>query len=262
MRLPDRLELNLKPPAARGGRGSNTWTTLQHPTLIGAGSGGAVFRWDAAVNNAESSSSSTTHQPNVLLLKVSWPNSTPSVQRECQILQRLEQQGIVAVGDVVEQCWGQFPYPAATSVVGSSPEEQQQRIMIVLTPYAGPYSVTSVEDVSDVTAQRAAVQHIATTIVQMLAANTVTVDVQPLIDPSTGQVLFIDLTEAQELQVPYSDMDLVLLRSFVTEMWTLIPERFAKIAASDMVEEITVLESRGIALSHQAKEVLDSFVPE
>lgn len=231
---------------------------------MGAGSGGAVFRWDAVDNPADSTTSSssssttTTTMPNVLLLKVSWPNSTPSVQRECQTLQRLEQQGIVAVGEqVVERCWGQFPYPARTAAESS---EEPQRIMIVLTPYAGPHAVTSVEDVRSAAAQRTAVRDIATTLVQMLAAHTVTVDVQPLIDPSTGKVLFIDLTEAQELQTTYSDMDQVVMRSFVTEMWTLIPERFVEIASRDMVEEIAVLESRGMALSNQAKEVLDSFI--
>lgn len=210
---------------------------LQNPTLIGAGGGGAVFRFDESD----------------FLIKVSWAGSTKSVIRECRTLQRLEEKGVGSA----ERCLGELPYQY-------DKEDDEGRIMIVVQPYV-PNAVASVDAVDGTTEQRLAVQQIATTTVQMLAANIVTIDVQPLIDQRTGNVIFIDMTEAQELRPPFSFLDQVLMGSFVTEMLTLIPERFVDTASRAMLEEIASLQTKGVTLSDQAKDVLSSqtlFFPE
>jgi hypothetical protein len=98
--------------------------------------------------------------------------------------------------------------------------------------------------------------------VQMLAANVVTVDVQPLIYKQTGDVIFIDLTEAQELKPPLSFLDVALLSSFCTEMAALIPESLLPVASTALLDELKALEQRGAFLLNESYEVLlgQSFV--
>ena len=109
-------------------------------------------------------------------------------------------------------------------------------------------AVASVEAIptlpNDAKEQREAVRQIAATVVQMLAANIATIDVQPLMDPNTGNVIFIDMTEAQELIPPFSFLDKVLMRSFVAEMVALVPERFVDTASKAVMDEVAVLKSR------------------
>ena len=231
VRLPDTIELNLPTAAVLSeiATQQNSHLKLKHPTFIGAGSGGAVFRF-----NEDDGAASD------MLLKVSWSGSTRSVQRECYMLQRLEENGVSAS----ERCLGQFPYYYDQKLGG---QDDQGRIMIVLTPYVRE-AVASVEAIptlpNDAKEQREAVRQIAATVVQMLAANIATIDVQPLMDPNTGNVIFIDMTEAQELIPPFSFLDKVLMRSFVAEMVALVPERFVDTASKAVMDEVAVLKSR------------------
>ena len=231
VRLPDTIELNLPTAAVLSEipTQKGSYLKLKHPTFIGAGSGGAVFRF-----NEDDGAASD------MLLKVSWSGSTRSVQRECHMLQRLEENGVKAI----ERCLGQFPYNHDQK---HGSEDEQGRIMIVLTPYVRE-AVASVEAFptlpNDAKEQREAVRQIATTVVQMLAANIATIDVQPLMDPNTGNVIFIDMTEAQELIPPFSFLDKVLMRSFVAEMVALVPERFVDTASKAVMDEVAVLKSR------------------
>lgn len=206
---------------------------LSNPTLIGAGGGGAVFAM-------EDSS---------ILLKVSWTDSTKSVHRECRTLQLLEQKNVGSA----ERCLGEFAYDG----------DDEGRVVIAVEPYVRD-AVAAVSEV-DKRQQRIAVEQIARTVVQMLAANIVTIDVQPLIDKHTGNVIFIDMTEAQELIPPFSFLDKVLLGSFATEMLTLIPENLVDVASQTMMKEIAALKAEGVSLSDEANEVLYSqtlFFPE
>jgi len=239
VRLPETIELKQQHPLIPASLEEEPSKTLllQNPTLIGVGGGGAVFRFDDSN----------------ILIKVSWAGSAKSVIRECRTLQRLEEKGVGSA----ERCLGELPYQYDN-------DDAEGRVMIVVQPYVRN-AVASVDDVDGTQEQRLAVQQIASTTVQMLAANIVTIDVQPLIDQHTGTVIFIDMTEAQELRPPFSFLDQVFMGSFVTEMLTLIPERFVDLASKAMVEEIASLETKGITLSDQAKDVLFSqtlFFPE
>jgi len=244
VRLPDPLELNLPAISASS---STRKILLQNPTLIGAGGGGAVFRFGGDQPDDVSD----------ILLKVSWAGSTKSVIRECRTLQLLERKNVGSA----ERCLGEFPYDYAQQ---SDDDKGQERVMIAVTPYVRN-AVASVDAVNGRQQQRVAVRQIAQTVIQMLAANVVTIDVQPLIDQQTGNVIFVDMTEAQELRPPFSFLDQVIIGSFVTEMLTLVPDQFVDVASKAMVQEIAALEAKGVSLSDQAKDVLHSqtlFFPE
>ena len=217
VQLPETIVLQTKD------RGS---LTLSGPTLIGTGGGGAVFAFDDSFT----------------LLKISWKESSKSVQRECRTLQMLQEANV----EYTERCQGEFDY-----------KEGDGRVMIAVEPYVRD-SVARVEQV-DLTKQSVAVEQIARTVVQMLAADIVTIDVQPLINSKTGDVLFIDLTEAQKLQPPYTFLDKALMSSFTNEMLALVPDRYVKEATSVMKKELERLESsRYLTLSDEAQEVLNS----
>jgi hypothetical protein len=200
---------------------------LSDPVVVGAGGGGAVFAFR---------DSST-------LLKVSWKGSTKSVQRECRTLQMLQEANVQSA----ERCLGEFEYYN---------DKEDGRVMIAVEPYVRD-AVASLEEV-DTAKQADAVEQIARTLVQMLAANIITIDVQPLINSETGEVIFIDMTEAQKLHPPYTFLDQTLMGSFTTEMLALIPERHVETATKTMLQEIQALESKGTRLSDEAKEVLFS----
>jgi len=248
VRLPDPLELNLPTTSASSSSSSTRKILLQNPTLIGAGGGGAVFRFGDDQPDDDVSD---------ILLKVSWAGSTKSVIRECRTLQLLERKNVGSA----ERCLGEFPYDYAQQ---SDDDKGQERVMIAVTPYVRN-AVASVDAVNGRQQQRVAVRQIAQTVIQMLAANVVTIDVQPLIDQQTGNVIFVDMMEAQELRPPFSFLDQVLIGSFVTEMLTLVPDQFVDVASKAMVQEIAALEAKGVSLSDQAKDVLHSqtlFFPE
>ena len=191
--------------------------------LIGAGGGGAVFAFE------------DQHK----LLKVSWEGSAKSVERECRTLQLMEKSKVEAS----EHCLGQYSY-------------DKSRVMILVEPYVSD-AVASVMQV-DPSKRTDAVEQIARTLVQMLAANIVTIDVQPLISKTTGKVIFIDMTEAQELKPPFTFLAKTLMSSFTTEMMTLIPDEDMSTAATAAIQEIEKLGKLGTTLSPEAMEVLQA----
>jgi hypothetical protein len=194
---------------------------LRNPQIVGVGGGGAVFAFEDSQK----------------LLKVSWENSAESVQRECSALQLLERKNV----EFSERCLGSFKYDG-------------NRVMILMEPYVSD-GVATVMDL-DPSKRAPAVRQIARTLIQMLAANAVTVDVQLLISKSSGQVTFIDLTESQELTPPFTFLDKTLMSSFISEMLTLIPDQFLDTAAQAAINEISSLEANGVIVSPEALEVL------
>jgi hypothetical protein len=129
--------------------------------------------------------------------------------------------------------------------------------MIAMQPLVSDDTVSSLAEI-DSSLQPQAVRDIVRTLVQMLAAQVVTVDVQPLISKQTGNVLFIDMTEAQVLSPPLSFLDKALVSSFCTEMLSLIPDRLLPMASKLVKEEIQSLELKGIRLSSEVYDVLTS----
>jgi hypothetical protein len=90
--------------------------------------------------------------------------------------------------------------------------------------------------------------------VQLLSIGVVTVDVQPLISRTTGQVLLIDFTEARVLvEAPASDAAATiaiaedrdtmqpLVSSFISEVMSLIPTPLQETPASDsLIQSLNV----------------------
>jgi hypothetical protein len=199
---------------------------LREPRLLGSGGGGAVFAF------ADSNT----------VVKVSWLRSAASVEKECATLQFLELNSVQGV----ERCLGQVPYP-----------DDPRRVMIAMQPLVSDDTVSSLAEI-DSSLQPQAVRDIVRTLVQMLAAHVVTVDVQPLISKQNGNVLFIDMTEAQVLSSPLSFLDKALVSSFCTEMLSLIPDRLLPVVSKLVKEEIQSLELKGIRLSSEVYDVLSS----
>jgi hypothetical protein len=182
---------------------------LSKPRLLGSGGGGAVFSLKAQDNRQ-------------LALKISWVKSAASVENEGRILRELETNHVTGV----ERCLGMTPYPT-----------DPRRVMILLEPVVES-SVASVQELDSEAAQARACTDIARSLIQMLHAQVVTTDVQPLLDTTTGSLLLIDLTEAKKVSEPLSFLDVALARSFCTEMLSLIPETYYSLASDIMLKEL------------------------
>jgi hypothetical protein len=220
-------EVELSDPLAIAG------LKLRHPRLLGSGGGGAVFSMENAKGDKNA--------PSLVAVKVSWRRSAASVEKECQILRLLQDSSVSGV----VTCLGQAPYPTDPT-----------RAMIALQPVFTQDVVNSISEIEGLDKQSHAVQSVVQTMVEMLAARTVTTDVQPLISQRTGDVLFIDLTEAKVLaSADISLVDLSLASSFVSEMLSLVPESLQGIAAKALWQE---LEAVGDRLPVQFCEILCS----
>jgi hypothetical protein len=83
----------------------------------------------------------------------------------------------------------------------------------------------------------------------MLAIGVATTDVQPFISRTTGDVLFIDMTEAKIISrsdgEPISFLDMALASSFCSEMLGLVPEEYGSVASKALVDELKEMEARG-----------------
>lgn len=248
--------------------GTDRSVTLRKPQIVGAGGGGAVFAFDQDHQPQVSSSSGPAtgaFQERDLLLKISWEGTSKTVQRECTTLQLLEDRHV----QTAERCLGAFDYQEEvdddSSVAASPSSPAPPRTMILVAPYMRD-AVSSLAEVENETARIVAVDQIARTLVQMLAANVITIDVQPLISKTTGQTIFIDMTEAQVLSTSkagseYSFLDQTLISSFTSEMVALIPEDYWKIAKQSIVEEMNQMQNRGTELSKSARSILQEQTP-
>ena len=110
----------------------------------------------------------------------------------------------------------------------------------------------------DLNAQRNAIQQVVETMVGMIAANIITIDVQPLISES-GDVLFIDFTEARMLKSPPTAADISGVVGFCNEMMALIPENMREDALAYLKQLISDYETKGIFLCEDVLDVLRSI---
>lgn len=143
--------------------------SLTAPKFLGSGGGGAVF----AVQRSDTVSESTTNTNSEVALKISWVSSAASVEKECKILQILEENN----ARNVEHCLGKVQYP-----------DDPRRVMIELEPVVN--DATAIVSEVDRNKQASSVGSIISTLVDMLAANIVTTDVQVLMNKRTGEVSF------------------------------------------------------------------------
>jgi hypothetical protein len=202
---------------------------LKHPKLLGSGAGGAVF----VMQREPIDSTGGNVQLPPVALKVSWKGSTQAVANECGMLRKLQQSSTIRYGTpigTVEDCLGEIPY-------GLDPT----RTMIALQPVFVDQQASSLIDfLQDQDKLETAVTLIIRTMLHMLSANIVTIDVQPLISIETGQILFVDFTEAISIHEPYEDDEVIVVRNFINEMMILIPTtQLEKIASKIMLEELS-----------------------
>ncbi len=230
---------------------------LRNPSFLGSGGGGAVFSYYDDDSNKD------------IAIKFSWVRSAKSVERECDVLKVLEAGSNINRSEGnnlsptrnVEKCLGMERY-------GPDP----RRVVIALEPVVDNVRAVSTVAEVDKEKQTIAVEAIVCTMVDMLAANVVTTDVQPLINRETGEVLFIDMTEAQIMSSPDpSFLDLALTGSFCSEMAALIPspsslndagndesyfESLAKHASVTLLRELRSQSSRGVRFSAEVYSIL------
>lgn len=226
---------------------SFTGLELGHPQYLGSGGGGAVFAYDRIDAKRSTSARSSTDIDTVaqsrkaagkeladkdaVVVKVSWSRSAASVGRECEVLKYMEANHVPGV----ERCRGQASYPL-----------DNRRLMIAMEPAMGD-SVASISEI-DERLRLTAAQCIIRTLVQMLSAGVVTTDVQPLISKVTGEVLFIDMTEAKIVFTGSNDsrtisfVDRALASSFVSEMLGLLPadasDELINVANEQLIHEL------------------------
>ena len=181
--------------------------SLDRPTLLGAGGGGAVLQMQRI------------HDQSPVAVKISWLASANSVSNECMILKQLEKEHVHGV----ERCLAMDSYPL-----------DPRRVMIALEPVFVD-SANSLMDVKNQEAQAKATRQLVRTLVEMLAARVVATDVQLLVS-QTGEVLLVDLTEAKALSLDPSPMDMALVASFCSEILSQVPESMYRVADAALTE--------------------------
>ena len=223
--------------------------TLVEPKFLGAGGGGSVWNMKAMRND-------NSDGKNDVVVKISWGRSTDSVRNECDILNVMERNGVTGV----ERCLGNMEY-----------KYDPQRVVIAMEPFVEDIDIdsdggditSSLAELSPKIARRSSIQ-LGQTMAQMLAANVVTTDLQPLISKFTGEVTLIDMTEAKVLlqqsngSKTITETDKALINAFCTEIIGLIPDSLLDDAFSgSFVKELHRIETeKHIQLDAEVKEVL------
>lgn len=211
---------------------------LSRPRLLGFGGGGAVFAY------------ARPGGPPVAV-KFSWPRTVASVRAECAALRALE---AARVGGVA-RCLAAADYEDAAG--GAA------RAVIATEPVVDD-AVADVRAVRSTEGRERAVRRVVRTMVEMLAAGVVTSDVQPLVSAVSGDVVFIDLTEAERVGsaceggacATMGALEVARVASFVGEMLAFVPEELAGVAAAALEEELVGVGGRGGQLADEVYGVL------
>ena len=148
---------------------------LRNPKLLGSGGGGAVFslqQEQQQIGQYSESDNGDNKKKREVAVKISWVASAKSVERECKILNQLEEKHTRNV----EHCLGMVDYPF-----------DHRRVMIALQPVVHD-ATASIAELEDKSKQIDCSKSVMRTLVDMLASNVVTTDVQVLIDKGTGKV--------------------------------------------------------------------------
>lgn len=224
---------------------------LSRPRLLGAGGSGAVFAYDRAAAAP-------------VAVKFSWPRTAPSVRAECAALRALE---LARVGGVT-RCLAEADYDDLGGGVaggGRGGGGGEARAVIATEPVVEDV-VADVRAVRDVEGRERAVRRVVRTMVEMLAAGVVTSDVQPLVSGATGEVVFIDLTEAERVRsgcgggggacTAMDGLELARVAAFVGEMLSLVPEELEGVAAAALEEELVGAGGSGARLATKVYTVL------
>lgn len=186
-----------------------------------------------------------------IAIKVSWKRSNESVLKECNILQ-----GLSNVPHV-ERCLGRpmdYPYENGRSIIALSP------VVVETTAdnNVGGGITSSIDKVNPGLPQRNAVQCVVETMVQMLKLGVYTIDIQPLIDRRSGEIVFIDFTEADYFSAIDDGDDNSAIVGFCGEMLTLIPERLKGIAVEMLTMEMNNMKENDQPLPEKIIDILES----
>jgi len=199
------------------------------------------------VNNNDDTNSNEDR----IAIKVSWKRSNESVLKECNILQSLSNV------PHVERCLGRpmdYPYENGRSIIALSP--------VVMETTAdnniGGDITSSIDKVNPGLPQRNAVQCVVETMVQMLQLGVYTIDIQPLINRTTGEIVFIDFTEADYFSAIGDGDDNSAIVGFCGEMLTLIPERLKGIAVEMLTMEMNNMKENDRPLPEKIIDILES----
>lgn len=181
-----------------------------------------------------------------IAIKVSWKRSRTSVEKECKILHRLEN-----VPHVV-RCLGQpnaYPHEDGRVMIALSP--------VVTSDFTLDGITSSVDNLKSGTAKINAVKCIIIAMIGMLQSSVYTIDVQPLIDIESGNVVFIDFTEANLFSYSaITPMDESAIIGFCTEMSALIPDSLKENAADMLRQELRNLDAMPLPLPEKVVHIL------
>uniref|UniRef100_A0A7S4EHD1 Protein kinase domain-containing protein n=1 Tax=Pseudo-nitzschia australis TaxID=44445 RepID=A0A7S4EHD1_9STRA len=217
--------------------------TLVEPKFLGAGGGGSVWTMKANANTNINNDRRINNIHKNVVVKISWPRSTDSVRNECDILRAMERQGVTGV----ERCLGSMDY-----------KYDPNRVVIAMEPLVEDDDTSSLGDLTPEIALRSAIQ-LGKIMAQMIAANVVTTDIQPLISKSTGEVLLIDMTEAKLLNPDrfIAEGDKLLINAFCTEVLGLIPDSLLDKTSESFLKELHRIETEtGERINGEIKEIL------
>ena len=135
--------------------------------------------------------------------------------------------------------------------------------MIALTPVmaSSAYNddiTSNLNKVNPGIPQRKSVNSVVETMVEILKLGIYTIDVQPLINKETGEVLFIDFTEANRLSIPLTPVDESALVGFCGEMFALIPDSLRGLAVEVLKMEMNGLNNDTTQLPEKVIDILES----
>lgn len=211
--------------------------TLVEPKFLGAGGGGSVY-------TCTNTKANTNRNINVVV-KISWSRSADSVRNECDVLRVMERQRVTGV----ERCLGSMEY-----------KYDPRRAVIAMEPFVDDNDGDVTASLGELSPEIAlqSVIRLTKTMAQMLAANVVTTDIQPLISKSTGEVVLIDMTEATVLKPGrISEIDKVLINAFCTEIIGMIPESLLDEASKSFLTELHRIEvETNVRIDDEIKEIL------
>lgn len=201
------------------------WCAYIH---LRSGGSGAAFSFSVLPRNEGRRSADDNSADGKVAVKVSWKRSRDSVLNECDILHSLE--GVPHV----ERCLGRplrYPY------------DGDDRVMIVLSPVVTSRSAdrvtSSLKKVVRGEPLERSVRDVVETMVGMLRMGVYTIDVQPLVDAETGNVVFVDFTEAGRfLGDPLSPSDASAIVGFCSEMLALVPDGMRDFASRCLASEL------------------------
>jgi hypothetical protein len=161
-----------------------------------------------------------------VVLKVSRLGSEKKLEEECKTMRHMQMNKVSGVPICIDECMV-HDHPA-----------------IVLFPLASSNAVSSIStSIMSETIAKKSIDGLVTTLVDMLASGVITNDVQPLIDPKSGSVLLIDMTEAQIIGPTLTYNEISSINSFISEIFAIIPSDLHEYALTVARRAVTAYET-------------------